>query len=123
MNSILRLSRDVRILYALGGVLLSIVAHECVHALFHFGDISAIYLFPNAAAIVSLDLSSHATYDLTNEEMIAYAVTALIQLVTVIDVFAIHDSYDRRPLDYILADKGETLSEQDRNHLLHILSK
>lgn len=114
---------DVRVLYIAGGIIVSICAHELVHVVMHLGDINAIHLFPDSAAIVTMDVTMPRGYNLSAEELVAYAVTALVQLITIIDVFAIHDSYDRKTVGKLLSKEHGNLSEQDSRLLLQIVSK
>jgi hypothetical protein len=109
---------DVRVLYALTGLILSIVAHELVHV----GDITAVHILPNLSTIVALNLDSIQGYDLNSEELVAYTVSGLIQLVTIIDVFAIHDSHSRKPIEKLIF-KDDDLSESDSKLLLQLISK
>lgn len=113
---------DVRVLYALTGLILSIVAHELVHVLVHFGDITTVHILPNLSTIVALNLDSVQGYDLNSEELVAYAVSGLVQLITIIDVFAIHDSHSRKPIEKLIF-KDDDLSESDSKLLLQLISK
>jgi hypothetical protein len=113
---------DVRVLYALTGLILSIVAHELVHVLAHFGDVTAVHILPNLSTIVALNLDSIQGYDLNSEELVAYTVSGLMQLVTIIDVFAIHDSHSRKPIEKLIF-KDDDLSESDSKLLLQLISK
>jgi hypothetical protein len=113
---------DVRILYALTGLLLSIVAHELVHVLVHFGSINAVHILPNLSTIIALNLDSAQGYDLNSEELLAYAVSGLVQLITIIDVFAIHDSHSRKSIEKLIF-KDEDISEADSKLLLQLISK
>ena len=113
---------DVRVLYALTGLILSIFAHELVHVLVHFGDINAVHILPNLSTIVALNLDSAKAYDLNSEELVAYTVSGLIQLITIIDVFAIHDSHSRKPIEKLIF-KHKDLSETDSKLLLQLISK
>ena len=113
---------DVRVLYALTGLIVSIFAHELVHVLVHFGDINAVHILPDLSTIVALNLDSAQGYDLNSEELVAYAVSGLVQLITIIDVFAIHDSHSRKPIEKIIF-KDEAISEADSRLLLQLISK
>ena len=113
---------DVRVLYALTGLILSIFAHELVHVLVHFGNINAVHILPNLSTIVALNLNSTKSYDLSSEELVAYAVSGLVQLITIIDVFAIHDSHSRKPIEKLIF-KDEDISEADSKLLLQLISK
>lgn len=114
---------DVRVLYLIAGLIMSVVAHELVHVLMHLGSIDAIHFFPSFGTIIAIDVNYVPGYDIGAEEDIAYAVTFLIQLITIIDVFAIHDSRDRRTAEQALFGSHDHLSEQESNFLLQIISK
>ena len=105
MNKILRYSTDVRFWYAFVGILMSIIAHELFHLAAHIGHIQTIEIFPNIFTIVEITVDSPALLTHDIEEVIAYTITVLILFITIIDVFAINDSRDRRSVDEILYPK------------------
>ena len=114
---------DVRVLYALTGILLSICAHELVHVLIHLGGIHSIRFFPNLTTIVAMNVTPIQGLSINQEEAIAYAVTVLVQFVTIIDVLAIHDSRNRKTSEQVLFGSNDTLSERERGVLLQLVSK
>jgi hypothetical protein len=114
---------DVRVLYALAGIIVSLCAHELVHVVMHFGDIHAVHLLPDTATIVGIYVGVSEGYDMNAEELIAYAVSGLIQLITIIDVFAIHDSYDRKTAEKLIFKKHDDISASDSKLLLQLISK
>ena len=87
-----RVFYDIRVVYALCGILLSIIAHELVHIIIHFGSMQSIHLFPDWYTIAAIESSVNGAYDTLLEEGIAYTMSTLVLGITVIDVFAIHDS-------------------------------
>lgn len=87
---------DIRIWYTMFGVLMSLVAHELFHLFVHAGHILKIEFFPTWFNIVSITVDNESFLTKTAEEAIAYAITILILLITIIDVYEIHDSRDRR---------------------------
>jgi hypothetical protein len=91
VRNIILMLRDVRMWYMLAGITLSIVAHELFHIIMHIGHIESIHIFPNFFTIVEITTNQPGTTSLY-EELIAYSITAVILLITIIDVFAIHDS-------------------------------
>ncbi|HEX7483540.1 MAG TPA: hypothetical protein VF281_00145 [Candidatus Saccharimonadales bacterium] len=114
---------DVRALYALVGLVISLFAHELVHIVIHFGDIDAVHLLPDPATIVAITVGAASDYDMNSEELVAYAVSGLVQLITIIDVFAIHDSYDRKTIEKSVFKNLDNLSTSDSKLLLQIISK
>lgn len=107
---------DVRFLYAIGGFIMSIVAHEVFHILMHLDTITGVTFFPNNHAIVTINTSLPSDYNLDLEEGIAYAITALILFITVIDVFAIHDSRDRRTSSQTIFSHPKTTNHRRHTH-------
>ncbi len=126
LMSVLRVLRkvllDVRVIYALCGFIISIVAHEVFHILMHLDTITGVTFFPNNHAIVTISTSLPADYNLDLEEGIAYAITALILFITVIDVFAIHDSRDRRTSRQTIFSRPIPTKLHTRKHARHSTS-
>lgn len=114
---------DIRVLYALTGIILSLLAHELVHVLMHFGDVHTVHILPDVTTIAALYVDTATGYDMNSEELVAYAVSGLIQLITIIDVFAIHDSRDRKTIGKHIFKHHDNLSETDSKLLLQLISK
>jgi len=108
MRTVFKYLTDVRLWYALAGILISIAAHEAFHLAAHMGDIEKITVFPNALTIMEVTLISPGILPHDTEEAIAYSITVLILFLTIIDVFAISDSRDRRTVDQILTLGNQT---------------
>ena len=66
------------------GLSMSVILHEAFHIVMHWGDIAGIGVFPNGEAIVEIILASSHTYDLQLEETIAYVITLLVILATMV---------------------------------------
>lgn len=122
MRRVLKLLFDIRVLYGLGGIIMSIVAHEAFHVLMHLDSVSGITFFPNHHAIATVDVALEEGYNLALEEAIAYSITAVVLFVTVIDIFAIHDSRDARPPQQLVFSRHEPL-EFDDMHALAVKTK
>ncbi len=86
---------DIRVIYALCGIVLSVIAHELVHVCMHLDDLVSFHLFPDIYTIAAIVASAPVGYDVVVEEGIAYAVSTVILCVTFIDIIAIHDSKSR----------------------------
>lgn len=114
---------DIRVLYALTGIIVSIFAHELVHVLMHLGSINSVNFFPNLQTIVAMHVNFVEGYSVNMEEVVAYAVTVLIQFITVIDVLAIHDSRNKKTTEQLLLGSQDNLSERDRSFLLKLVSE
>lgn len=97
---------DIRLLVGLSGLILSVVLHEVFHIAMHFGNITSIHLFPNLSAGVEITSVAPAGYDVMLEEAIAYAISSLTILVTIIVVWKIHDAKDTRTYEQILFSKA-----------------
>lgn len=105
MKNVIKFFTDIRLWYLLFGLLVSIIAHEAFHVMAHFGQIKEIQLFPNFYTIVEMHLSAPGSLPIYVEEGIAYTITVLILFITVIDVFEISDSRDKRTLNETLFPK------------------
>lgn len=123
LRTVIKYTFDVRVLYALTGILVSIFAHEMVHVLLHLGSIQSVHLFPNFWTIVAINVNYVPGYSINAEEFVAYTVTVLVQFITIIDVLAIHDSRNKKTAEQMLFGDHDTLSEQDSIFLLQLVSK
>lgn len=108
MRKLRKLLTDIRLWYGLTGVVISIAAHELFHIAAHIGHIERIDFFPNLGTIVEISVNSPGLLPHDIEEMIAYVITVLILFLTIIDVYAIHDSRDKRSVNEILYPKRKT---------------
>lgn len=102
MRAVLKYLVDIRVWYALTGVVLAIVAHEAFHIAAHIGHIQKIELFPNIYTIVELTVDTPTLLSHDVEEAIAYTITVLILFLTIIDLYAFSDSRDTRTSNEIL---------------------
>lgn len=93
--SSLRHLGDIRVIYAVCGIILSVVAHELVHICMHLDNLVSFHLFPDLYTIAAVVSSAPVGYNVIAEEGIAYAVSTVILCVTFIDIVAIHDSKSR----------------------------
>lgn len=118
-----RYAFDIRVLYALAGLIVSIFAHELVHVLLHLGSIDSVHLFPNFQTVVAMNVNFVQGYSVNAEEFVAYAVTVLVQLITIIDVLAIHDSRNKKTAGQVLFGSHDSLSEREKGILLQLVSK
>lgn len=105
---------DARVLYMLGGIFMSVVAHELFHVLMHLGDIHSAELFPDAHAIFSMSHNVMSSRQLMAEESVAYVISAVVILITVIDVFAIHDSRSNHSATSLFESYDYSLSDVER---------
>lgn len=102
----LRYMLDVRFVYMTIGLVMSVVLHELFHAIMHVGDITSVVLFPNSHAIFGMTHSAMDPSALVIEELTAYGISAAVLLITIIDVFAIHDSRKSEPVLSHFEDLG-----------------
>ena len=73
------------------GLTMSVVLHELFHIFVHWGEIASVDLFPSRHAIVEIVLSSPREFNLLVEEAIAYSITLLVLLMTVVLVNKLQD--------------------------------
>ena len=92
MMRCVRVLLDVRAIYALCGIVCSVVAHELLHVFLHIGDISSVHIFPDWSTVVAIIVNAPTDFDVMQEEAFAYTISTAILFLTMIDVFAIHDS-------------------------------
>ena len=66
------------------GLTLSVVLHELLHIILHWGNITAINFFPPNGNIVQVVANTPDGYNVMLEEIFAYAITAIAIIITVI---------------------------------------
>lgn len=93
---------DVRVVVALAGTVLSIVMHEILHIILHWGEITSIHLFSNPRSIVEIIFTPAHDYNLFIEEICAYAVSGLTLLLTAMLIHDLHDQQDTRTVGEIV---------------------
>lgn len=90
-------------LIAIVGFAASIVAHELFHLLIHWGDITALHIFPNADTIASITSTETSSTDAAMlEELMAYTVTASVMILTISWLYHLHDRHDRHSIHSVL---------------------
>lgn len=99
---------DVRVWYGLTGIIISIIAHEAFHLAAHMGNIEKISIFPNIFTVVEITETAPGVLPHDIEEAIAYSITILILLLTIIDVYAISDSRDTRSVNQIINNNSSS---------------
>jgi len=123
VQKFLAINIDVRVLVGLIGLLLSVLLHELFHVIMHWGHIVGVGLFTNPATIVEIVVSVPKGYSTDFEELIAYTITVLTMLVTVIIICKIHDAKDTRTFNQIIFPKNSEmhhLSTTEVMKLTHI---
>ena len=115
---------EVKIVIAIIGLILSIVLHELVHVLLHIDQVPHIGLLPaHTGAIVEILVDLPQGYDLEGEEFLAYAVTLLVMLATVMIIFKIHDHTDERTSAEILFPNNKEMQKLTPDELLRLVDK
>lgn len=97
---------DSRVIVALIGATLSIVMHELFHVITHWGEIENISIFPDHNAIVTIFFAPKSDFDLLIEELVAYMITMVTLMLTIMLVSDIHESRDRRSVQQIIFGKS-----------------
>lgn len=127
IRKILALTLDPRVLVGLGGVLLSVVMHELLHVVMHWGDIQQVGLFPDRHAIFEIIFEPSTVYDLAIEEGFAYTVTMATIILTAMLVSDIHEARDKRGVQQIIFTNNtsdqyaNTQNKNSRERLARIL--
>lgn len=119
-SGLLRCIFDVRVLYGLAGILISIAAHEAVHVLFHAGEIESVSVLPDLYTLMAIDVSTVAGYSVITEESVAYTVTIAIIFLTIVDIYAIHDSRHDKHVRQILGLPQDDIDEYFRRYKVGI---
>jgi hypothetical protein len=119
--------RDARLFVLMGGILLSIGAHELFHVMVHWVEIQSIRVFPDSEAIVEIIFTPSAGYSLAIEEALAYAVTMITLLLTALLVNDVNDAFYRKAGDQTLLTKefkgcyGRHEEQRAHQHLAGLL--
>ena len=102
MRSVAKYFADIRVWYAITGIIISIAAHEAFHILAHMGNIEKISFFPNIFTVVEITTTAPGVLPYEIEEAITYTINIVILLLTIIDIYAISDSRDNRSVKDIV---------------------
>ena len=105
------------------GLILSVVLHELFHVLMHLDQAENIGLFPSHDAIVRISVWLPPGYDLEGEEMVAYAITFLVLLLTAAIIFRILDAGDERSTAQILFPKDQDMQNLSPQELLELADR
>lgn len=80
----------IKFLILLVGMLLSIILHELFHYIMHYGNIIRIDFFTNNN-IVQVIAITPKDYNVLGEELVAYLITIIVMILTVILITRIKD--------------------------------
>ncbi len=114
---------DTRIIVAVIGIILSIVLHELIHVVFHWGHITHIGLFSSHGAIVEILSTTAISYDPLIEEAIAYAVTLSTLLATAVATAYTHDKRDTKSFTQTVFPKNSSLHRLSKQELFELASR
>lgn len=89
-------STGLKIVVGLYGMVFSVLLHELLHVLMHWGQVTHVSILPGNGAIAEIAATMPAGYDVAGEEMAAYMITLVTILITVAIICKIHDKTDRR---------------------------
>ena len=96
------------ILVCLIGGFLSLIAHEMVHVIMHWGHVSHVYIFPNPWTLVQVATDLPPGYDIVGEEIVAYTITFIVIVFTAVAALKIYDDSDERsPAEILFPDDPE----------------
>lgn len=111
---------NIEIVVGLIGFLMSIILHEAYHLYMHWDHIQHISLFPNPTTIVQVDVLVPPEYDLKSEEAVAYGITLLVAIITVMIIFKIRDVHDKRSTSQILFPKNSEMRKMSPSEMLDL---
>jgi hypothetical protein len=111
---------SIQIVVGLIGVILSIVLHELFHLLVHWHNIRHINLFPSLGTVVQIDVIPSSTDDVQGEEMVAYGITLLVLLITIMIIYKIRDTNDDRTTGQILFPKDRNMQKLGPSEMLEL---
>lgn len=117
IGGLLRALFDLRVIIGVCGVILSIVMHELFHIIMHCSEITDINLFPNSHAIVEILFASTSEYDLAIEEALAYVITAVTMVLTVMLIHDVNDLRDNRSVEQIIMARSYTGRNTDADKI------
>lgn len=109
-----------QILVGLIGAILSLALHELFHILMHWGHITHVYFFPSPGTIIELGVNLPPDYDIDGEEMVAYMITFIVVLITILIIFKIQDSEDSRSAAQILFPKDKEMQKMNPAKMLEL---
>lgn len=89
-------------LICLIGAVLSLMAHEMLHIILHWGQITHVDFFPNPWTIIEVATDLPKGYDIDGEEGIAYMITFIGIIITALVAFKVLDDNDERSPGEIL---------------------
>lgn len=109
-----------QILVALLGFILSLVLHEAFHIAMHWQYIQHISLFPPGGVIARVDVALPPGYDLEAEEMVAYGITMIVMIITIIIMYKIRDTNDTRSAGEMLFPKQKDMQKLSPSQMLKL---
>lgn len=104
-------------LICLIGAILSLMAHELLHIILHWGQITHVDFFPNPLTIIEVGTDLPQGYDIDGEEGIAYMITFIGIIITALVAFKVLDDNDERSPGEILFPDDPDLRKLPPNEL------
>ncbi len=84
------------------GLLMSIVLHELFHIAMHWGEITRIDILPDRYTLAQVIVELPQGENLIWEETMAYGITLLVMVATVILIGRVHDKADDKSFSELL---------------------
>lgn len=113
----------LKILVGLIGLFLSVALHEMLHIVLHWNDIPKIGLFQNQESIVQILVWIPNEYDLSGEEIAAYAITVTVLIITIIFISGISDTEDTRTAGEILFPDDKEMQKMNPVDMLELADR
>lgn len=110
----------LQIFIGLIGFMLSLILHELFHILVHWNRIQNISFFPDLLTVVQVDVILPVGYDIEGEEIAAYGITLLVMILTVMCIYKVRDTDDRRSVGQILFPDDRKMQKLDPSEMLEL---
>ena len=110
----------IQILIGLLGFMLSLILHELFHILVHWNHIQKLDFFPNMMTVVQVDVMLPAGYDIEGEEIAAYGITLLVMILTVMAIYKVRDTDDKRSVGQILFPNDRKMQKMNPSEMLEL---
>ena len=114
---------NAKIIVALCGGFLSVALHELFHIVVHWGHITEIEVFSHHAAIVTITSRTSENYNVIIEEMIAYAITLITALITILILYRMYDIKDSRSFVATVFPRDKAMQQLSPEELYELAAR
>jgi len=118
-----RIDFKLELLVGISGLVLSVVLHELFHILVHSGNVLGVGLFTNPQTIAEVVVRYRPEHDLVAEEFMAYTITSIVLLITVVVICKISDRSDTKAVSEILFARDQSASQISRTEMIDLAQR